>query len=179
MSMASKPKVLSSDEIHDRIQLLYQATTDDADAVCVIVSTSFLESALRGLLRKHFVNGSTAEGLLKPTGGALGALHHATCAAYCMGLISKEFMQNIETVGNIRNQFAHSIDEMTFDDPEVSNWCKSLHVPHRTGVLITEDIAAREKFVEIVCEMCHDLLDLAMISTTHAESPKDRWEPCK
>ena len=80
-------------------------------------------------MRKYLIDGSTAQSLLDPAKGALGQLHNAASVAYCLGLISKDCKANIETIGLIRNLFAHSIDDVTFSDPKITALCNELTVP--------------------------------------------------
>ena len=108
---------------------MFQALWHEHDSICAIVGTSHLEHSLRALLRKYLIDGSTAQSLLDPAKGALGQLHNAASVAYCLGLISKDCKANIETIGLIRNLFAHSIDDVTFSDPKITALCNELTVP--------------------------------------------------
>ena len=58
--------------------------------------------------------------------GPLGGFVTRTDLAYSLGLIPKGVLQNLRTLAEIRNQFAHSYLSLTFDDADVAALCFQL-----------------------------------------------------
>lgn len=59
-------------------------------------------------------------------GGSIGGLVLRAKFAYALGLISNGCMQNVERVAEIRNTFAHKLDEVSFDDISIKSECDKL-----------------------------------------------------
>jgi DNA-binding MltR family transcriptional regulator len=174
------PRVPTPQAILDKLPEMFRALSHESDAICAIVGTSHLEHALRSFLRANLVNGNTSQELLDPVKGALGQLSTATSAAYCMGLISKECKSNIDTIGLIRNRFAHSVDDVKFSDSEVATLCEKLRWSWKGDSetdpsLITSD---RAKFTMVLSDTSTQLLGAAFRGSGHREQSKDyvgRW----
>lgn len=107
------------EELHANWDRLFDALKDDSELVSVVVGTSYIDTALGALLRAVLTGKGTAESILKPPSGALSSISARNKAAYCLGLISSECMENINHISLIRNLFAHEIEEYSFDHPEV------------------------------------------------------------
>ena len=59
----------------------------------------------------------------------LSTLSAKTRAAYCLGLISKDEFEDITTVREIRNIFAHHLFDCDFQQPEIVAALNSLKTP--------------------------------------------------
>jgi DNA-binding MltR family transcriptional regulator len=138
----------------------------DSDFVCVIVGTSYVDYALGALLKAYFLDVSTAETLLQPTGGNLGSLYIKSSLAYCLGLISKGCKANIDRIAEVRNQFAHRLGELNFSDQKIAELCEQIKLPApNENVKTTSDdpslseiiSSPRKRFEFVVCIMCTTL----------------------
>jgi len=176
------PEVLSA--MQDKF---FAALNESTDATCVIVGTSHIEHALRSLLRKKLVKCNTALNLLDPSKGALGLLHNSVCMAYALGLISERCMKNIETIGAIRNLFAHSIDDTFFTTADVTKLCEELSFPRvdmgESGWGSVEECFAsfpvscrsRSRFTFIAGSICMGLIEAAK-NVDHVKTKSDQWD---
>lgn len=123
-------KIPAIETLSRESQGLYDAVNDERDLPCVLISTSFLDQCLASMLERFFINSSTAKSMLDPRGGSLGTFLARADLCYCLGLIPKGLFQNLRTVGEIRNLFAHSYLSLSFDDSKVATLCESLTFPN-------------------------------------------------
>lgn len=91
----------------------------------VLMTTSFLDEALKALLSKNLV------GQFAPaTTMALGTIARRRDACAALGLITPVMHSNIKIIGEIRNRFAHSHRTRSFSDPDVARDCLRLEFPY-------------------------------------------------
>lgn len=100
---------------------------ESSDLICAIVASSYVDLALKTLLREHFVSGSTSDGLLKPT-GSLGSIRAKGDLAYCLGFIPSSVKTALDKFGEIRNEFAHNLD-VSFKDDKIAKMCDEMKSP--------------------------------------------------
>ena len=81
------------------------------------------------MLKRHFIKGKTANRLIDPGGGPIGSFFVRADLCYCLNLISKGLYENLRTVAEIRNRFAHSYLSVSFKDSEVIKLCEKLSFP--------------------------------------------------
>lgn len=105
---------------------------------CVLVAAAMIEKSLMALLRAYFVQGLTKKEAAKksiPTAtvedifgvrGPLGSYRACADAAYCLGLISMDRLENLYQIGDIRNTFAHSHTIIDFDNQDIKTQCAKL-----------------------------------------------------
>jgi DNA-binding MltR family transcriptional regulator len=102
----------------------FEEIQNESPRAAVIIATAFLDAQLRTILFNSFIDDKKeVEGFLK---SSLQTFKSRTRAAYCLGLISKDIYDDLNTIGEIRNKFAHQMHGYSFDEPEIVNWCKSL-----------------------------------------------------
>ena len=109
-----------------RMQPLFDSIDSESAMPAVLICAAFIEHCLADVLREFLIEGHTADALLKPDRGLLGSLSTRNQMAYCLGLIEKRVFQNIMTIGEIRNQFAHSPTPLDFDVPAIVELCNKL-----------------------------------------------------
>jgi len=124
----AQPKIPLVDVLCKDVRKLADTLNNESDVVVVLVGTSFLETTLGSLLQHHFAKSCVTERLLSPR-GALGTFQGKMDTAYCLGLISKRRFQDLGVIAEIRNKFAHSHLELSFQQPEVFDLCQKLQYP--------------------------------------------------
>lgn len=127
--MAKKYSAPKQDEIRARWHGLFEAINHAEDMVCVIIATSYVDNTLALLLSTHFIESTLVDRLLDPNGGPIGTLMAKANVAYCLGLLTKEDRRNVELIGNIRNKFAHIIEDISFEDQGIQDHCDELNDP--------------------------------------------------
>jgi|SRR5882724_9729751 len=168
---------------------LYDVLNHESDLACVLIAASYIDHALASLLKRHFVQSKAVKKLLDPPRGAVSTFASRCDLAYCLGLIPKSFYQNLETVGKIRNAFAHSYLSLRLNDSEIGGLVNMLVAPtiHQTITVDGDDVthsgpsplplkgSIRDKFNTIVVLMVNSLL-LSGLATRHSEKKIKGWQ---
>jgi hypothetical protein len=139
---------------------------EESPLACAVLGASILENALMTLLGKFLINGETSKNLFD-IGNPLDSLSRCTQLAYCLGFIPDIVRQNIATIGQIRNEFAHNLKIIDFKHPDIVKLCNKLTwpcVPLGTAQTREEFFkghsSPREKFSTVVSFVYTDLLFL-------------------
>jgi hypothetical protein len=115
---------------------LFDALNSDHPLQCVVLCAAYVERSLYCLLEHYFISGSGVTEKLLSHGGAVGDIRDKARLSHCLGLIDKQLLHDIETVGIVRNHFAHSQLGIDFDNPAVSELCFQLKGPDPSNDLI-------------------------------------------
>jgi len=97
--------------------LFTKSIEHESDRAVVILSATFLDSALELLLKAFLVPcASSQDPLFDGVKAPLGEFSGRIEGAYRMGLIEPSFARALHLVRRIRNDFAHNISGCTFSD---------------------------------------------------------------
>jgi DNA-binding MltR family transcriptional regulator len=176
--------ILPPQQLSQEAADLYKAINEGSPLACVLIAAASLDKALISLLGKYFVNGDTSKRILSEN-GFLGESSRCTDIAYCLGLISKGFLENLKSIAQIRNKFAHSHLFLDFDDKEIMDKCNKLRFPkiaqavsvgHEGPDFLTQfGKDPRFRFVMISVIMFEKLIGIG-ITTEQRTRPTDSWE---
>jgi DNA-binding MltR family transcriptional regulator len=126
---------------------LLEVLNDESDLAAVLIAASFHAEQLATLLVSRFIqNSSTATQFLYPSKGVLGEFRARSQLSHCLGLISKLSFNDLCAIGEIRNLFAHSHLQMTFEDQSIQEKCSALETWQQLEPLkkyLTADIEER------------------------------------
>lgn len=106
---------------------LNEITRDLDERGLVLTLAAFAEEALGGLLSQFMRPGKAANALLEGFNAPLGTFSARTKAAFSLGLLTKRQYENLERLRQMRNEFAHSWEPVTFDDKAVAAHIAALH----------------------------------------------------
>jgi DNA-binding MltR family transcriptional regulator len=143
----SRPTFLSNFTFKQYIDLLDDLEKDGPRGA-VLLGHAVLESAMRDLLISRMLPLNRREDDALFGGyGPLSTMAARISVARAFNIITKEARQNLDTIRQIRNCFAHTDRRIDFDDPKVVALCEKLAIPTR----LPKDAASRRKlYVEIV-----------------------------
>jgi DNA-binding MltR family transcriptional regulator len=110
----------------DKIQPLMDALDGESPLPCALIGGAYLDKCLKGMLETIFVKSSFADKIMDQERGALGSLFSRARMLYLLGHIDRVTLDNILLVSQIRNDFAHSHEPLTFDSPDIADRCKKL-----------------------------------------------------
>jgi hypothetical protein len=102
----------------------------DSDRAAGIVAGSIAETRLEQALQSRLRLADTSklqeivQQLFRPS-GALGPFSTKIDLAYLMRLLSEEAYKDLTNVKNIRNDFAHELDQDSFDVPSIRDRCRN------------------------------------------------------
>jgi len=120
----------------------YEKLQSETPRAAVIIAAAFMDGWLRQLIANFMVDDT------KAIDDLLGTEDNSDCplssfsarikAAYCLGLISKDEHDDLNTIRRIRNRFAHRMHDLSFDDEEIVSWCNSLQIPKKIISALTD-----------------------------------------
>lgn len=144
---------------------------------CAVIAAAYLEHALAAMLRAFLINGGTFDSLTKGNNAALGTFAARTQLLYCLGLISDVCRGNLLLIGDIRNDFAHGIDGITFSS--VSEKCMKLVLPAYPKIHFTQAPEKAEQYTprdRFVCTCANTYVVLMIYATTLERQKPLKWD---
>jgi DNA-binding MltR family transcriptional regulator len=157
-------KIFAVEALSAESKALHEAMNNEPDFPCVLIAASFLDQCLASLLERFFIESPVSTELLRGTLGTFSSRAKLCCA---LGLIPESLMKNLLKVGEIRNKFAHSYLSLSFEDPGITDLCKSVSFPE-ISQWVGADLEAgdpwaqfqgpRVKFTLVVTSMASRLL---------------------
>ena len=121
-----------------------------SDRVCAIMGTALIEDTLvktiGGCLEKTVEYGR----LFHDEGGPFGTFKRRIVAARAFNLCSNEIEAEMEVIGEIRNQFAHALLSIDFENQDIAEKLALLQEPHLSHKRAGEVSANRLRF-EAAC----------------------------
>ena len=108
----------------------------ESPRAAVILGASFLDIKLRELIASFLIDNRVVDSLLGGIDGGeapLSTFSSRTKLAYCLGLLTKDEYDDLNMIRKIRNEFAHKLHNLSFDDQKVVEWCNSLKLPKYLG----------------------------------------------
>lgn len=141
-----------------------QFNYDGNDRSIVIVGIAFIEDIMLYCLENFFPSNSSTVKRLLSHRGPIGTFSAKTDLLYSIGLISKVIKQDLDKLGQIRNEFAHKTT-VSFDDEFISKLCFELKW-HETVMMMKapNDSKAIEVFKVAVNTIISHLNGVASIS---------------
>jgi DNA-binding MltR family transcriptional regulator len=143
-----RSKIPAIEALSEKSQALYDVLNNEGDLSCVLISTSYLDQCLASLLERFLIKSSISKNLLDPRYGTLGTFSARVDLCYCLGLVPKGLFQNLRTLSEIRNSFAHSYLSLSFDDPKVAHLCKSFTFPKAIGKRVEDNTGKSYELVD-------------------------------
>jgi DNA-binding MltR family transcriptional regulator len=139
----------------------------ESERGCALAAASFLEEELGALLKGYFVNDRKYAEMLFGPSGPLDSFSSRINMAYCLGLISNMAMKDLNIIRKIRNRFAHTAEDVLFDDADIRYQCDALyHDAYK------EKLSPRNKFIRVVWSVAIQI-HLSMASTKRCNKKPD------
>lgn len=95
---------------------IFKKYDTESDLGFVLITHSLLDTNLRELLEKYFVDDNISHDLIKETGYLGRSFYHKSVLCFSLGLITKQFHKDLLILNDIRNYFAHSYDKTDLQD---------------------------------------------------------------
>lgn len=99
------------------------------DISVAILSGAYLDLLLEQLLRTFLVIDGDIQDKLFAADRPLSTFSSRINIAYSLGLLTKSEYNDLNRVRHIRNEFAHSLHGLTFDEARIQDRCRSLEIP--------------------------------------------------
>lgn len=104
--------------ISNLVDILLEIRKESAlsERLWIIVSVAYLEDQLRALLEKFLVDHEVSSALLDPNSGPISSLVPMANVAFSLGLITREWLDVLKRMAQLRNKFAHIPSARSFTD---------------------------------------------------------------
>jgi DNA-binding MltR family transcriptional regulator len=135
------PEALSGDSVE-----FFDTLNKEGDLAVVLVAASYLDACVGTLLGRFFIESGVSNKLLD-INGALGSFGARADASYALDLISTVLYQDLLTVVEMRNRFAHHHLALDFEDVTVRQLCGKLKWVESLRNGATKDPLGLEKFM--------------------------------
>jgi hypothetical protein len=145
------------------------------DRAIVLISTTVVEQSLEGALLKRFKALSPDEEreIFSEDGAPLSSFDPKVRIGFALGLFGKLAKTDLATLRHVRNAFAHSRLEITFDTPEIALACAMLRKAMGLGTH-TQDVP-RERFIMNTFEFTSEFLNIDAKYDEEAEERRRAW----
>ncbi len=136
-------------------------TSAALDRAAALSAAAFVDHALQKAITTHLrkdISETELKKLFTASMAPLGSLYTKTLLAQALGIIHAENAQQLETIRNIRNAFAHSMTHIEFNDAPIKELCFSLSIAQSFSSLDQPD-AAKRVYVSAVATIFFNLID--------------------
>ena len=118
------------------------------DRGAAVIAGSLLDEHLRWAIDCAFIelSSSTAKRIFEGV-GPLSNFEGRRLIGYALGLFDREAREELKTVGEIRNKFAHIIAPVNFNDRLIVTLCDNLVYPRLYAQVLGDNPSAREKYL--------------------------------
>ncbi len=114
---------LRKHELDKEVEDIYNLLSESSPLASVVLCISFIDKYLDISLRKRFIKSKTTDKILQ------NSFKFKCDLAYCLNLISKIEYQDLNTLGEIRNRFAHEYPSINFNDAKIIKLTNRLKSP--------------------------------------------------
>ena len=129
------------------------AATDRAAA---LVAAQFVEHALEKSIATHLANGFDEKEIFEGPGAPLGTFSAKIAMAAALGIIQRAEREDLDTIRNIRNAFAHSMTHISFDDKPVIDLVDALQGYEAAPITLDmREIAGPKKVFVVIASMLY------------------------
>lgn len=100
---------------------------DETDRGAALVGAALLDEQLLALLKSHFLKKKQSIELLEGGTAPLGTFSARIKASYCLGLITDLEHKELQLIRKIRNEFAHHVHGLGFEDDAITTLCNNFY----------------------------------------------------
>ena len=126
MKRIGRQEELTADITYEIDKAIREEKSDRATA---LIAAAYVELRLRFAIEKRLVDDPEIAGLLFNEYGPLYMLHARIYAAYALGCFKERSFADLRLMREIRNQFAHAVEPITFEHPDIKARCALFFSP--------------------------------------------------
>jgi Mannitol repressor. len=116
-----------------------------------LLATAWLDDALDQFVRSRCLDDAAVLRFLFENRGPLESFYSRIQVAYAFGLIGADVRNELNLIREIRNEFAHIRDPLSFSDPSIEARCKSLQVPSMVEREVNDTLATVQDRFLVSC----------------------------
>ena len=164
------------EESKERTKKVQDILTKETPRGCTLVGGALLDERLLKLIKVRMIPRATANKFdsFFEGHGPLATFAARTHIAYLLGFIANNVYQDLCVIREIRNRFAHSSDELDFNDEEIKASCIKL----RHCIVRQLRDKSRAQFIFAVAAL-DTVLEYLIFDSQHANTPADGPEELK
>ena len=141
-----------------------RALTRETDRGCALYAAAYLDRAISDLLYLSLVENKNVERDLFEGTAPLASFSSRITLAYYLGKLSPSMRRDLNLIRKIRNDFAHSAENLTFETEAIANRCKALQYSYHDA-----DQRPRGHFTAAVC----GILSTIEMTGLHSVAPTE------
>jgi DNA-binding MltR family transcriptional regulator len=143
-------------DVRERLRELQTRSGPVADRAAAIAGGVLVENALKAIIIEHFEvdrnNRECRDLFAYEEGGPLATFGTRISLAYCLGCFGVKTLADLRRIKKIRNIFAHTTEDASFDDPDIASICAEIEtLAHFQPDKTTTD--AKERYLEVAAEL--------------------------
>jgi len=127
----------------------------ESDRGCALLAASHLDFLIEELLKVKMVGTKKQIQSLFDFNGPMGTFSSRILISYSIGLISKSYVNDLQIIRKVRNEFGHSPSIINFDDEKIASFCNNLFL------IDDSNRANKAKFITSVAFLSGSLMGLA------------------
>lgn len=126
-----------------------------SDRAAALIAAQFVEYAAQQAIESHLAEGFDQKELFDGPGAPLGTLSAKIAMADGLGIVSDRDREDLDTIRNIRNAFAHSMTHIAFTSAEVVALCARLNGSQLAPIYpeVRAAIGPRKLFVTVAATL--------------------------
>ncbi len=138
-TMVERMEALRLGEIDARQMTVWRELVEESDRSVAIIGAAIVDEELTEFLKKKMRDDDITQALFDPRkGGALSSFSARIKLAYSIGLIGPKCFAEMNTIREIRNDFAHDtvvhdnhhkVSRLSFKSPAIISYCDNLWLP--------------------------------------------------
>ena len=156
---------------YDKSIIFYKELQKESDRGCVLLASAYLDECLKELLEANTIEDKEAFINLSSGSGGLATFSSRIDLSYLLGLISHETRRHLNIIRRIRNEFAHTMEIISFETQSVSNRCRNL----RTDDFVNVPDEARKIFIRAAWGIAGTLIGVTE-SSIKPKAPNNKRE---
>lgn len=159
------------EESKKRAKKVQDILTKETPRGCTLVGAALLDERLLKLLRARMIPRATANKFdsIFEGYGPLATFSARTNLSYLLGFIANNIYQDLCVIREIRNRFAHSSEDLDFNNENVKASCAKLR--HCLVRRLSHD-PPRAQFIFAVAAL-DTVLEFSVFDSQHANTPAD------
>jgi DNA-binding MltR family transcriptional regulator len=140
---------------------------ETSDRAVVVIGAAYIDDRLARTLKAFFIARKKPVEELLSIRGALGSFGTRIALAFCLGLIGENEYDDLAIIQKLRNDFAHTAADLTFDTQHIASRCDSLQVL-KTSVSpgLFQGYNRRERYIMTVAELVSTLAYVQFLASS-------------
>jgi DNA-binding MltR family transcriptional regulator len=125
----SGDEIAFAQEVFGQLNRLIGLAREQHGRILALSIASFAEECLGRLIKAYLRDAKAVNDLLEGFNAPLGTFASRIKISYSLGLLTESQFADLELIRKIRNEFAHTWDEISFEHAKLQGWIENLNPP--------------------------------------------------